>query len=117
MTIRAARSPVVHSILLIAGLGVIGGTAGVAAAVLAVALSQVAGRRERNEALLIGIGVLLLGFGAAGMMLILHPAGGAHAYFGEKPLSQLLVLVALAMSAAPWPTQRWKRLSGTSSTR
>jgi arabinofuranan 3-O-arabinosyltransferase len=117
VAIRSAYSPVVHSVMLIAGLGLIGGTAGAAAAVLAVALSQVARRREGSQALRIGLGVLLATFLAAGIMLVLRPAGGAHAYFGEKPLSQLLVLVALAMAAAPWPTQRWNRLSGTSSTR
>ncbi|MCW2751026.1 MAG: coagulation factor 5/8 type domain protein, partial [Aeromicrobium sp.] len=117
VAIRAARSPVFHSVMLIGALGLIGGTAGAAAAVLAVAVSQVARRRESSQALQVGIGVLLLTFLAAGIMLTVRPAGGTHAYFGEKPLSQLLVLVALAMAAAPWPTQRWNRLSGTSSTR
>jgi arabinofuranan 3-O-arabinosyltransferase len=117
VAIRAAQSPVFHSVMLIAALGVIGGTAGAGAAVIAVAVSQVARRSDRGQALLIGLGILLVSFTAAGIMLVLRPAGGTHVYFGEKPLSQLLVLVALAMAAAPWPTQRWNRLSGTSSTR
>jgi arabinofuranan 3-O-arabinosyltransferase len=117
VAIRSTRAPVVHSILLIAVLGLIGGTVGALAAVVAVALSQVARRRADSRAILIGLGVLLASFGAAGILLVLRPAGGAHTYFGERPASQLLVLVALAMAAAPWPTHRWKRLSGTSSTR
>lgn len=117
VVIRASASPVVLSVLLVGALGLIGGTAGATAGVIAVATAQVARQRGDDRALLGGLGVLVVAFGAAGIMLVLRPAGGAQGYFGEDPLSQLLVLAALAMACAPWPVQRWNRWSGTSSSR
>lgn len=115
--IRAATSPLVQSVAAIVVLGLIGGTAGASAAILAVALAQTARSRDSRPAMLMGLGIAMAAFGAAGAMLVVRPAGGAAAYLGERPISQLLVLIALAMVAVPWPAQRWNRRKGASKTR
>ncbi|GAA3534763.1 alpha-(1-_3)-arabinofuranosyltransferase [Aeromicrobium panaciterrae] len=116
IVIRAAQSRVAQSLLVMVGLGLIGGTVGAAIGTVAVLVTLAARRFWFVSP--VAAGLLVVGFGVAGALVVVRRAGGVGDYLGDRPVTQILVLAALAIACAPWPSaQRWKCLNGASSTR